>query len=148
MNRSIKQDNRKKTRFASQIADVMDDEAVRIFLEFERVESAIKGRYFLVVLCTNQQFCLVEDQLYVIASLSSFHCITALIMWVKVCPILNGLAKIRNKVRLPAVLHHMWPSNPAVSLRPRQNCAYITAPRKQGRHSKNDMEGRSHEELF
>lgn len=35
---------------ASQIAEVLDDEAVRIFLEFERVESAIKGQY-LVVLC-------------------------------------------------------------------------------------------------
>lgn len=28
-----------------QIAEVPDDEAVRIFLEFERVESAIKGQY-------------------------------------------------------------------------------------------------------
>lgn len=28
-----------------QIAEVSDDEAVRIFLEFERVESAIKGQY-------------------------------------------------------------------------------------------------------
>lgn len=27
-----------------QIAEVPDDEAVRIFLEFERVESAIKGQ--------------------------------------------------------------------------------------------------------
>lgn len=39
-----------KTHSASQIADVPDDEAVRIFLEFERVESAIKGQHFLVVL--------------------------------------------------------------------------------------------------
>lgn len=30
---------------SSQIAEVLDDEAVRIFLEFERVESAIKGQY-------------------------------------------------------------------------------------------------------
>ncbi|KAF7644734.1 hypothetical protein LDENG_00216640 [Lucifuga dentata] len=30
-----------------EIADVLDDEAVRIFLEFERVESAIKGQYVL-----------------------------------------------------------------------------------------------------
>lgn len=29
---------------SSQIAEVPDDEAVRIFLEFERVESAIKGQ--------------------------------------------------------------------------------------------------------
>lgn len=28
-----------------QIAEVSDDEAVRIFLEFERVESAIKGQW-------------------------------------------------------------------------------------------------------
>lgn len=31
-----------------QIPGAPDDEAVRIFLEFERVESAIKGRYYLV----------------------------------------------------------------------------------------------------
>lgn len=30
--------------FPTQIAEVPDDEAVRIFLEFERVESAIKGQ--------------------------------------------------------------------------------------------------------
>lgn len=68
------------------------------------------------------------------------HCITALIMWVKMCPILNELAQIRNKVRLPfpAVLHHLWPSNPGVSLWHRQNRAYVTALRKQGRFSKND----------
>ncbi len=36
-----------KTHFVSQIADVLDDEAVRIFLEFERVESTIKGQYLL-----------------------------------------------------------------------------------------------------
>lgn len=33
------------TYLSPQIADVPDDEAVRIFLEFERVESAIKGQY-------------------------------------------------------------------------------------------------------
>lgn len=38
-----------KDIFLSQIADVPDDEAVRIFLEFERVESAIKGQYLAVV---------------------------------------------------------------------------------------------------
>ncbi|MEQ2194932.1 Splicing factor 45, partial [Xenoophorus captivus] len=32
-----------------EIAVVPDDEAVRIFLEFERVESAIKGQYLPVV---------------------------------------------------------------------------------------------------
>lgn len=30
---------------SGQIAEVSDDEAVRIFLEFERVESAIKGQW-------------------------------------------------------------------------------------------------------
>lgn len=44
----VKLDIDKKSCFAPQIADVLDDEAVRIFLEFERVESAIKGQCFLV----------------------------------------------------------------------------------------------------
>lgn len=46
MNVSIKRDNHRNASFSppSQIAEVLDDEAVRIFLEFERVESAIKGQ--------------------------------------------------------------------------------------------------------
>lgn len=174
-----------------------DDEAVRIFLEFERVESAIKGQYSLLLsaipgiglnswdicirpcclqasqeleelprcaLVHNESDCLrhfhfhlnngfqsayVGDCFTSCNSIALFlflslflgggrnHCITALIMWVKMCPILNELAQIRNKVRLPfpAVLHHLWPSNPGVSLWHRQNRAYITALRKQGRFS-------------
>lgn len=42
------QNNHTNTHVAPQIADVLDDEAVRIFLEFERVESAIKGQCLLV----------------------------------------------------------------------------------------------------
>lgn len=37
-----------QTHFPLQIADVPEEDAVRIFLEFERVESAIKGWCFLI----------------------------------------------------------------------------------------------------
>lgn len=37
-----------------QIPGAPDDEAVRIFLEFERVESAIKGRILNCVLCSSE----------------------------------------------------------------------------------------------
>lgn len=42
-NASIRRGTRKDL-LCFQIAEVPDDEAVRIFLEFERVESAIKGQ--------------------------------------------------------------------------------------------------------
>lgn len=40
----VDQKAQSQNRLSLQIADVPDDEAVRIFLEFERVESAIKGQ--------------------------------------------------------------------------------------------------------
>lgn len=44
-----------KPSSSPQIADVPDDEAVRIFLEFERVESAIKGQCLLIVSLPNPE---------------------------------------------------------------------------------------------
>ena len=68
------------------------------------------------------------------------HCITALIMWVKVSHSKwVGPDQKQGETRLPEVLHHKWPSNPAGSLRHRRHRAYITALRKRDRHSKNRM---------
>lgn len=120
-----------QTYLSSQIADVLDDEAVRIFLEFERVESAIKGQCvhmehygdkkqpilsqrlitephllsliriaFLNIKHLYFVFLFFTAKLYIIATSSSSCCISALIMWVKMCPLLNGLAQISNQVRL------------------------------------------------
>lgn len=46
----------------------------------------------------------------------------------------------QGETLLPEVLHHTRPSNPTVSPRHRHNRAYITAVRKQDRHSKKDTE--------
>lgn len=119
-----------QTYLSSQIADVPDDEAVRIFLEFERVESAIKGQCVHMEhsgdkkqdqlenadwrtpssvayqICISRHkapvffFLFFTAKLYIIATSSSSYCISALIMWVKMCPLLNGLAQISNQVRL------------------------------------------------
>lgn len=68
------------------------------------------------------------------------HCVTALIMWVKVSHSKwVGPDQKQGETRLPEVLHHKWPSNPAGSLRHRCHRAYITALRKRDRHSKNRM---------
>lgn len=74
---------------------------------------------------------MVGDELHGVASLSYHHCITALIMWVRVCPILNGLAQIRNTVRLDSLRCYII-CGPLP--------AYITALRKQDRRSKTDTD--------
>lgn len=92
-----------------------DDEAVRIFLEFERVESAIKGQYNLMCsMCLYGYFvCVLEVS---VRRVCLFVCITVTcvcVCYVCVCvsncyvcnkanagASLNGLSQIRKQVRL------------------------------------------------
>lgn len=66
-----------------QIAEVSDDEAVRIFLEFERVESAIKGQWPppTTGFCRRHTRPIFPcEEVDVTASVSPNCCITALII--------------------------------------------------------------------
>lgn len=125
-----------------QIAEVFDDEAVRIFLEFERVESAIKGQWRpadnKVLLqppppreARFSLLCLLGSrEVGAAPSASPNYCVTALI-------ILMGSAQIGNQVRLGSPRRYITrgPGNLAASPQ-RPSGAYITdSQKKQDRHS-------------
>lgn len=104
-----------------------DDEAVRIFLEFERVESAIKGQCLPAV---------PTLQFYGTVSFATppHDYVTALIMWVKVHPHLNELAQIQNKVSLGS----LWGYITNVAQQPSR---VPSAPREPGLHHNSQKAG-------
>lgn len=108
-----------------QIAEVPDDEAVRIFLEFERVESAIKGertrptprrRRIQHPLGGRRGRPLLPSFISTFPNglILSLDCVTALIMWANARPPSKWAGPDRKpgETRVPAGLHHTWPSYP------------------------------------
>lgn len=64
----------------------------------------------------------------------SLHCVSAPVMWVKVCPILKASAQIRNQVRLGSLRRY-------ISAGPAAPCGLALtslAPGKRDRRSRND----------
>lgn len=115
-----------------QIAEVSDDEAVRIFLEFERVESAIKGQWRSLTIRSCHRhaqpiFCSEVDE--TLKASRQLLCNRS--------NNLNGVGPERKpgETRLPAALHHTQPPQPRHLPGGTGGPPYITdSPKKQDRH--------------
>ena len=68
-----------------QIADTADDEAVRIFLEFDRLESAIKGIAMSVVICGVISYVVVSCCPRISFSFANIPTVTALGIFLHYC---------------------------------------------------------------